>query len=301
MKVDAKTLDNEDIQFDLIVCYPFSASNSLFGRCTRGYAAYHIQEERLVFLKDCWRVDDKITLSEIDIYRILFVQKGTHLNLPDIIAMGDVIVDDKVQTTVTQELTRLVHMRIVEELAIPLDSALNSREAVEAIHDSAVCILDVYELHVFHRDISVRNIMIRDKTNPAYLRYNHARSTGILNDWDHAIKFDLCPITHEYRTGTWAFMSIKHLRYPESSHEVHDDLESILWVLAFIALHRFKQNGPAYFNLGFFSELRYQIISDRRSLPIGGSMKVGVLLEGSLDRIDFTSRPVIMLLEKPRR
>ncbi|KAK7686023.1 hypothetical protein QCA50_010834 [Cerrena zonata] len=311
MTVDAKTLDNEDIQFDLIVCYPFSASKSLFGRCTRGYAAYYVQEERLVFLKDCWRVDDKTTLSEIDIYRILFAQKSKDLNLPDIVAMGDVIVDDKVQTTVTQELTRehkpgmlpchelirLVHMRIVEELAIPLDSALNSREAVEAIHDAAVCILDVYELHVFHRDISVRNIMIRDSTNPASLRYQHARSTGILNDWDHAIKFSPRPITHEYRTGTWAFMSIKHLRYPQSPHEVHDDLESILWVLVFIALHRFKQNDSANFNLDFFSELRYQIISDRRSLPIGGDMKVGVLQKRLLSKIGFMSHPVITLLK----
>lgn len=93
-------------------------------------------------------------------------------------------------------------------------------------------------------------------------------------------------------------MSIKHLRYPESPHEVHDDLESILWVLVFIALHRFKQNGPAHFHLDFFSELRYQIISDRRSLPIGGDMKVGVLQTRSLSKIGFLSRPVITLLTK---
>lgn len=93
-------------------------------------------------------------------------------------------------------------------------------------------------------------------------------------------------------------MSIKHLRYPQSPHEVHDDLESILWVLVFIALHRFKQNDPANFRLSFFSEMDYQVISNHRSLPVGGNKKLGVLLEGSLDRIDFTSRPVITLMEK---
>ncbi|KAK7686021.1 hypothetical protein QCA50_010832 [Cerrena zonata] len=282
------------------------------GRCTRGYAAYFVQEDRLVFLKDCWRVDDGITLSEIDIYRILFSQKEKDLNLPDIVAMGDVIVNDQPQATVTQELTRehkpgeflcdklikMVHMRIVEELAIPLDSAENSKEAVWAINDAAVCVLDVYELHMYHRDVSVRNIMIRDKTNPAYLRYKHARSTGILNDWDHAIKFDLRPITHEYRTGTWVFMSIKHLRYPESSHEVHDDLESILWVLVFIALHRFKQNDPADFSLDFFNEMDYRVVPTRQTFPTGGNKKVLVLQDGLLGLIDFVSSPVATLLRK---
>ena len=78
------------------------------------------------------------------------------VGLPDIIALGDVFYDGWLQATFTQELTnpdpdrpesrllgptldRLAHVRIVQELAIPLDSAKNSREAVTAIRDAVVC------------------------------------------------------------------------------------------------------------------------------------------------------------------
>ena len=157
INVKSKTLADKDIQFDLIVQSPFSDSQSLVGRCTRGYAAYHVQEERLVSLKDYWRVDDGVTQSEVDMYKHLFAEGSDVVGLPDIIALGDVFYDGWLKTTFTQELTnpdpdqpesrllgcptldRLVHVRIVQELAIPLDSAENSREAVTAIRDAVVC------------------------------------------------------------------------------------------------------------------------------------------------------------------
>ena len=153
--IKSKTLANEDIEFDLIVQLPFSDCQSLIGRCTRGYAAYHVQEKRLVFLKDCWRVDDENTKSEVDIYRLLFAKDKNVSGLPDVIALGDVLHDGQLQTTLTQELAndpepepwflgchkldKLVHVRIVQELAIPLESAKNSKEAVTSIRDAVVC------------------------------------------------------------------------------------------------------------------------------------------------------------------
>ena len=151
--VKSKTPTGEDTEFDLIVQYPFADCQSLIGRSTRGYAAYHVQEERLVFLKDCWRVDDETIKSEIDIYKLLFAKDVT--SLPDVIALGDVVHDGQLQTTVTQELAntdarepwflgcrtldKLVHVRIIQELAIPLDSARNSREVVMTIYDVILC------------------------------------------------------------------------------------------------------------------------------------------------------------------
>ena len=41
--------------------------------------------------------------------------------------------------------------------------------------------------------------MIRDPTNPAYSKYAHPRTVGILNDWDHAIIVTLDRIVHDYR------------------------------------------------------------------------------------------------------
>lgn len=66
-------------------------------------------------------------------------------------------------------------------------------------------LMDAYELYVFHRDVSVRNVMIRDKTNPFYSKYSRVRSVGILNDWDHAIKFHPRSPVHEYRTVSLPF------------------------------------------------------------------------------------------------
>lgn len=199
--ISGKTVYGDDVEFDLIVRRPFTDPRSLRGRCTRGYAAYHVQEERLVFLKDSWRRDDGRTISEMDMYVHLSAGdlEDQVPNLPDILAMGDVIVDNKPQTTYTQKLTspplppsehsrpsstqkptrmmpnpstrkvphknpesssiqkptceshlpdwivpgnmleKLVHNRIVEEMALPLESASNSKEAVQAIHDAAVC------------------------------------------------------------------------------------------------------------------------------------------------------------------
>ncbi|KAK7686002.1 hypothetical protein QCA50_010813 [Cerrena zonata] len=361
--MSGKTVYGVDVEFDLIVRRPFTEPRSLRGRCTRGYAAYHVQEERLVFLKDSWRRDDGRTISEMDMYAYLSAgdPEDQVPNLPDILAMGDVVVDDKPQTTRTQNLTypppkdpatastedpthndpdssstknttsdppstknpttgssstkdreswrphwmvpcnaleKLVHNRIVQEMALPLESASDSKEAVQAIHDAAVCIKGAYKKKAFHRDVSGKNVMIRDFTNPATSKYPGVRSVGILNDWDHAIIFGPRTKAHEYRTGTWAFMSIKLLKYPGIPHEVHDDLESCLWVLIHLALHRFKQKGPADFDLDFFTEMKHKFFRGRPHLPVGGNEKVWVLQRRSLTMIKFISPAVIAVLSR---
>ena len=75
-------------------------------------------------------------------------------------------------------------------------------------------------------------------------------------------------------------MSIKLLKFPQRHHEIHDDLESNLWVLTFIALHRFKQTGPADFNLEFFSEISFPDRNGQGRFPVGGDKKIGVLVDG---------------------
>ena len=138
------------------------ATYSITGRATKGYITFILgtdenSKSSLGFLKDYWRVDDGVTQSEVDMYKHLFAEGSDVVGLPDIIALGDVFYDGWLQTTFTQELTnpdpdrpesrllgcltldRLVHVRIVQELAIPLDSAENSREAVTAIRDAVVC------------------------------------------------------------------------------------------------------------------------------------------------------------------
>ncbi|KAI0077424.1 hypothetical protein K474DRAFT_1707306 [Panus rudis PR-1116 ss-1] len=56
----------------LVVMRPFSDSNFrsriVSGRSTRAYAAYHLQEKRLLFLKDYWRTEHSSMASEGEIY-----------------------------------------------------------------------------------------------------------------------------------------------------------------------------------------------------------------------------------------
>ena len=93
-------------------------------------------------------------------------------------------------------------------------------------------------------------------------------------------------------------MSIKLLKYPSSYHEIHDDLESHLWVLTFIALHRFKQTDPADFKLDFFSEISFPDRNGQGQFPVGGDKKIGVLVDGRLRRIKFVSPAVVGLIKE---
>ena len=49
------------------------------------------------------------------------------------------LADPEPRSLGSRKLNTLVHVRVVQELAIPLDSALNSKEVVETIHDVVVC------------------------------------------------------------------------------------------------------------------------------------------------------------------
>ena len=93
-------------------------------------------------------------------------------------------------------------------------------------------------------------------------------------------------------------MSIKLLKFPQRHHEIHDDLESGLWVLIFIALHRFKQNGPPNSNLEFFSEISFPRWNDKVQFAVGGDKKLCVLLDVQLTLIEFRSPAVGGLLEE---
>ena len=86
-------------------------------------------------------------------------------------------------------------------------------------------------------------------------------------------------------------MSIKLLKYPERLHEVHDDLESVYWVLAYTALHRFKQSGRTKFNMRCFSEMDFSSPSGEFSFVKGGVSKTIVLLDRRLATIEFSSLP----------
>lgn len=221
-----KTSKDKTEKDQYIVCRPFFEVGSLCSRSTRGYLAYWVEKQKLVFLKDTWRVGDSI--SEAEIYEHLAQHAELRKYLPIIISCGDVAGTDGTLQTKTQDikdcpwvprpewLRRHVLHRIVQELAIPLNMVRSSKELLIAIRNVLIGVFShlpiflvanrvfvaiknaYYEAHVLHRDISINNVML------------NLSFEGILNDWDHAIRTDdLARKTHLYRT-------VSHQRFRRS-------------------------------------------------------------------------------------
>ena len=189
---------------DIIIQKPFDICQSPTGRATRAYVAYSLTKNRLVFLKDSWRVHVKDLSDEDSIYFRLTSAKVPFT--PRVLCAGDVQVDGVPQVTRTQELARKqdakwrmkcsasrthMHHRIIQEFAYSLSTSANSKEYTQAFRDaiagmwqtiimmsnrSYTCLaLDgAKEAGILHRDISFNNIMLDDE------------GRAIVNDWDHA-------------------------------------------------------------------------------------------------------------------
>lgn len=128
----------------LIGKYP-TGSDSPIGRGTKGFFAYVVGKQRLVFLKLTWRTDDPDNTDELKIYERL--KDGEVPFIPDILGGGNVhhVVVDPTQgpqpgprlRTRTQEFTEDKHMKllprvqfrlVIETLCIPLVKYKHSSE-----------------------------------------------------------------------------------------------------------------------------------------------------------------------------
>lgn len=142
-----------------IVKMPLVEIYSSVGRSTRGYVALQISTVELVFVKDYWRpagFEDRP--SEAAIYVAL--KKANVPHLPVVRLAGDVPADKlKFQETLTQQwanqeglhrssstLRVYRHHRIVQDLAFPLSTAKNSKEATAAVRNVLRCMCDEISL-----------------------------------------------------------------------------------------------------------------------------------------------------------
>ena len=132
---------------DVLVQRPFFLGDSIFGRSTRGYIAYVLSSQKLRFLKDTWRIVREPLTPERALYAIL--EQADIPHVPRDVLGGDVTSDDNHGRTrclawsKTLELStqccnaeeELCHHRLLQDLAYPLKSALNSKEVVTAFRD----------------------------------------------------------------------------------------------------------------------------------------------------------------------
>ncbi|EKM56998.1 uncharacterized protein PHACADRAFT_208163 [Phanerochaete carnosa HHB-10118-sp] len=300
VKCPAVSVDGTDIEGTektyLVGRYAFG-HYSIFGRCTRGYAAFNLEDKRFVWFKDQWRCVTR-PYTELDAYVRLHAHNVSFIATP--VAGGDI--DD--QLTISQQhMTHLseewrpsvrVHTRLVtKEVGKLLESYTDSPDLLRICRHAFIAHQRAYQLaRILHRDISIGNIMINVETG-----------YGFLNDWD------LCKYREDLEnsvaasepsgiSGTWAFKSSFSLEYPRKPPELADDMESFIHVITFFAFryHRHKaspvaentdsesfqkqaaseNNGLMGFINGFFYEQRRV----SRGYYQGGSIKRGYIETG---------------------
>ncbi|GJE92047.1 hypothetical protein PsYK624_082000 [Phanerochaete sordida] len=244
---------------DLIVRRPFAGHETMFGRATRAYLAFDTKAHRLVFMKDSWRAHDPRLRPEFQLYQELSTHAVPFIPYP--VYGGDVrSPDDVVQETLAHLLAKksrelhtseailegYIHHRLVQDIAYPLDSVRDERELMQAIHDALIALDRAHsEVGLIHRDLSSLNVMLT--------RDGHC----LLSDWDHA-----GTLKQKARgVGTFQFMSVRLLESKYDAVNEHvDDLESMFWVLLFVAIVRFAVRLDGI-DLEMFRNPR----SDRRS------------------------------------
>ncbi|KAJ4489792.1 hypothetical protein C8R41DRAFT_382486 [Lentinula lateritia] len=119
----------------------------------------------------------------------------------------------------------LLRFSIQDELQ-PLMSLKSSKEYAQAFYDVVQCHHWGWKYpRILHRDISIGNIMVREKDRQKY---------GVLIDWDLVIWFDERKegSTSKFRTGTKPYMAHEqHSSDWQGPHRFRHDLESVFYVI----------------------------------------------------------------------
>ncbi|GJE86480.1 hypothetical protein PsYK624_025600 [Phanerochaete sordida] len=220
----AATQDPSYMSF--LISKPLVARPAIAGRCTRGYIAYDIEHDRLVFLKDQWRsLFNKHT--ELETYRRLHEKKVNYI--------ATLLAGEEMQSQITatqkywRDMRGKIHTRIVtKEIGLPLEDYTDAQELLTVIQHAMTGHKEAWEkAGVLHRDISTGNIMI-----------DIATGRGFLNDWDlPAYAEDINGPDPETigATGTWQFKSAVGQRYPKKRLMVSDDMESFVYLVLYMA------------------------------------------------------------------
>ncbi|KAF9232713.1 hypothetical protein BU15DRAFT_16966, partial [Melanogaster broomeanus] len=196
--------------------------------------------KKKVYLKDTWRVALESIEPEGKTYKLL--HENHVRNIAPCLAAGDVLTDlyhatqahtyigckwacPPVSGPTAVNLTPHRHYRLVLDIiGVKLTEFKKSREVVLAVQDTLYAHEDAFQCGVLHRDISPGNILITD-------------GGGILIDWDLCKHINASSGPRQStRTGTWQFMSAVLVRFRDIPHTVHDDLESVLYVILWVAI-----------------------------------------------------------------
>ncbi|EPS94720.1 hypothetical protein FOMPIDRAFT_1090499, partial [Fomitopsis schrenkii] len=271
---------------EFLVGKPLFLSNSPTGSGTKGFIAYDVAEDRLVFLKDCWRPEAKTYYPEGEVYLHLHSHNVQYIATP--VGAGDVVDDcGGIHTTRADKFLQVdtpqwQHYRLIlEEVAMPLEEYTDSYALIDILDDAIRAHRKAWAAGVLHRDVSAFNIMIYWYRGP---RNGKWRRKGLLVDWG-LCKFvrDLKrPTVQKSRAGTWQFISAVLLVFPgKLLHEVWHDLESFIHVFHWCCL-RFHKTNFSGNGLRDKIQLLYDAHETQNGISSGGWEKLLMLRQGSL-------------------
>ncbi|PBK71308.1 hypothetical protein ARMSODRAFT_933988 [Armillaria solidipes] len=263
----------DDINFDAEPTYfiagrPFESHAYPTGRSTRCFIAYHLADNRNVFMKDTWRIVAPDLVAEGRIYERL--HKAEILHIAKFIVAGDI--PGPTHKTVFKPgfglQRQYQHYRLVlGTIGRPLASFCSSWETVNAVKDALVAHQQAFEkLQIMHQDISVGNILITEDVN--------GHLGGILVDWNLCQSVDNLTkgsgsVERTIRQGTWQFISAKLLLDPAAPRTITDELESFLHVLTWVAI-MFTPTAMSPVDLSSTLRLCYEEIWGDPEQPMGG-------------------------------
>ncbi|KAI0833457.1 hypothetical protein BC628DRAFT_1498844 [Trametes gibbosa] len=218
------------------ICF---AHSSLSGRGMKGFVAFVVDVDRLVFLKESWRPVNTSCLvrEEGDIYCDLTGAGVPYI--PFAIAGGDV---SESHVTINDELLRASQRQqyrlVLWEVGIPLDRHANSFTLIRSLHQALKAHRYAWDkAGILHRDISPGNVLI-DMLSPP------DAPMGLLCDWELSKKkAELTEgATQHTRSGTWITLSAVSLQYPYKPIELSDDLESFYHLLTYNILRFYRHS-----------------------------------------------------------
>ncbi|KAI0701129.1 hypothetical protein C8T65DRAFT_656797, partial [Cerioporus squamosus] len=284
-----------------IIGRPTFASPALYGRCTRGYLAYDIDDNEVRFIKESWRLDLERMQPEHEVYERLKRQGVTEGVLTCLGYENVPNPDGSWQLTRTHGIinssraARGHYRLLIKEVCRPLTDFADFEELTMLVVDALNAHRSAWKkAGVLHRDVSVSNIMIYEDGRRETTRY------AILCDWDlckyaEQMSPDQQPRTPD-RTGTWYYRSALSLLFPGKPYKLSDDVESFIHVYHYCVLRYHETDVTG--ELANIVEHTYDAVRVRESdgAHIGGMSKLKLMRSSDPPMVVFNNPTLNRLL-----
>ncbi|KAF8174239.1 hypothetical protein BJ912DRAFT_61765 [Pholiota molesta] len=248
------TFDEDAEVTEFLVSRPVMSPLSLASRGTRAYWAVHVKNKTVHFLKDAWRTAVEVLEVEGRILEKIAAEQVR--NTPTVLCWSDVGPQgNPAYSTKTSRykgdtdwnkhwrseerlklirLTNRVHYRqVTKEAGYTLEQMTGTLELLRGARDAFQALRDAHSIcNRLHRNVSASNIILyTDAAHP----YSERRA--ILVDWELSCEDIVGPARDHWLSGTWSFMSINTIQGNYRPHHICDDIESLIYVVFYCAIH----------------------------------------------------------------